>query len=250
MFEESFSQGDSLLHRMDCRARLCAALVLCVVLAAARSMTAPLAGLALGTALVLAARLPLKQVLMRLVAVNGFIAFLWVVLPFTYGGEALASLGPVDISRQGVRLAILVTLKSNAIILVFLALVASMNAARLGRALSALGVPQRLVLLLLFTYRYVHVIGQEFHRLDTAAKIRGFTPRTSLHTYRTYAYMAAMVLVRSHDRAQRVHQAMLLRGFSGRFPSLDELRFQTRDALLALPLLLAAVGLACLERLG
>lgn len=247
MFEESFSQGDSLLHRMDCRARLGAALALCAVIAASRSLAAPCVGLGIGFLLVLAARLRLKEVFWRLVAVNGFIAFLWLVVPLTYGGDAMAKLGPLEISRQGVHVAALVTLKSNAIVLAFLALVATMDAPRLGRALSGFGVPQRMVQILLFTSRYVHVIGQEFRRLTTAAKIRGFVPRTSLHTYRTYAYLAAMVLVRSFDRAERVHQAMRLRGFAGRFPTLYENRFQFRDALLALPVILASAGLACLE---
>ena len=247
MFEERFSHGDSPLHRMDSRARLGAALVLCIVLATAKSMLVPGVGLAVGLGLVLLARLDLGAVFWRLVAVNSFIAFLWLLVPFTYGGEAMAGLGPLEISRPGLMLCVLITLKSNAIILVFLALVATMDGPRLGRALSGFGAPERLVHMLLFTYRYVHVIGQEFRRLVTAAKIRGFVPRTTMHTYRTYAYVAAMVLVRSHDRAERVNQAMRLRGFTGAFHSLHEQRFTRRDALLAAPMLLAAMALACLE---
>jgi cobalt/nickel transport system permease protein len=51
-------------------------------------------------------------------------------------------------------------------------------------------------------------------------KIRGFAPRTNLHTYRSYAYLVGMLFVRAAARAERVHQAMRCRGFDGRFHSL------------------------------
>jgi cobalt/nickel transport system permease protein len=91
-----------------------------------------------------------------------------------------------------------------------------------------LRLPDKLCHLLLFTYRYIYVFEQEFRRLVQAMKIRGFRPRTNLHTYRSYAYLAAMLLVRSFDRAERVFQAMLCRGFNGTFYSL-------RTFLLAAP---------------
>ena len=62
-------------------------------------------------------------------------------------------------------------------------------------------------------------------------KIRGFQPRTNLHTYRSYAYLAAMLLVRSYDRADRVFQAMLCRGFHGVFYSLRTFSWQRRDGV-------------------
>ena len=85
--------------------------------------------------------------------------------------------------------------------------------------------------MLLFTYRYLYVFEQEFHRLVQAMKIRGFQPRTNLHTYRSYAYLAAMLLVRSYDRADRVFQAMLCRGFHGIFYSLRTFSWQRRDGV-------------------
>ena len=52
--------------------------------------------------------------------------------------------------------------------------------------------------------------------------MRCFVPATTLHTYRTYGYMFGMTLVRSWNRATRVHQAMLLRGFDGRLIPLEQ----------------------------
>ena len=81
-----------------------------------------------------------------------------------------------------------ITLKSNAILLALVALVTTMNFSILGYALNWLHVSDKIVHLLLMTYRYVFVIDQEYQRLIRAARIRGFQPGTNLHTYKTYAY--------------------------------------------------------------
>jgi cobalt/nickel transport system permease protein len=78
-------------------------------------------------------------------------------------------------------------------------------------------------------------------------KIRGFKPRTNLHTYRSYAYLAAMLLVRSFDRAERVFQAMLCRGFNGTFYSLRTFSWERRDRIFLAASLLVLAGLLYLE---
>jgi cobalt/nickel transport system permease protein len=199
-----------------------------------------------GMALVLS-RPPLRPLVKRVALVNVFVLFLWLTVPLTMPGEIWARLGPVEVSRQGCLLVWLVTLKSNAILLAFLALVASMDAPTMGHALDRLGVPSKLVFLFLFTYRYLHVIAEEWRRLVTAARLRGFTPKTGMHTYRTVGNLLAMVLVNSFDRAGRVYQAMVLRGFQGQFVSVA--RFQTRpaDALFAIFWTSATAGLMCMD---
>ncbi|MGE4553929.1 MAG: cobalt ECF transporter T component CbiQ [Desulfovibrionaceae bacterium] len=246
MIEERFAQGNSPLHRADARCKLAAAGALAMVLALTGSWRAAALGVVLGLGLTALARLPLRAVLGRLAAVNGFIVFLWLVVPPTYGGEAAFHLGPVPVSRAGLAVAGLATLKCNAILLCFLSLVATSPVPALGRALQGLGVPRKLGFILLFTYRYLFVIAQEYQRLLRAARLRCFTPRTNLHTYRTYANLFGMTLVRSVNRSRRVAQAMTLRGFDGVFRSLAVDAPGRADAALLAGLLAAAAGLAAL----
>ena len=145
---------------------------------------------------------------------------LWLILPLTYESPIITRMGPFPLYREGVALAARITLKSLAIIAVFTALAATMSISTLGQTLGRLRVPGKLVYLLLMCYRYIFVIEQEYQRLMTAMKIRGFRPRTRLHTYRSYAYLVGMLFVRAAARADRVHQAMRCRGFNGRFNSL------------------------------
>jgi cobalt/nickel transport system permease protein len=242
--QEPFSEGNSLIHRLDPRGKIIAAGLFAVMVAVAKSMPAVLAGLVLSLICLALARLPLKKVMLRLLMVNSFVFFLWVVLPLTYPGDAVLTFGPLSASRQGLIFTALITLKSNAIIIALMALVATVPVVTQGQAMHEMRFPDKLCHLLLFTYRYLYVFEQEFHRLVQAMKIRGFQPRTDLHTYRSYAYLAAMLLVRSYDRADRVFQAMLCRGFHGIFFSLRTFSWHRRDgvfvaaALLALGLLL------------
>jgi cobalt/nickel transport system permease protein len=145
-------------------------------------------------------------------------------------------------------LAAQITLKSNAIILAFMALVTTMPFSTLGHALNRLQVPDKIVHLLLMTYRYIFVIEEEYQRLIRAAKVRGFQPGTNLHTYRTYAYVVGMLFVRAGERAERVHQAMLCRGFKRKFYSLQEFRARRSGWMFALIMTVVLLLLVALER--
>jgi len=245
--QEAFSEGSSLIHRLDPRGKTIIASMFAILVAVAESFPAALAGLTLALTWLALARLSLKKILVKLLVVNGFILFLWIVLPWTYPGDPVWQLGPLTATRQGIGMTALITLKSNAIIIGLIALIATVPVTTLGQAMHALRLPDKLCHLLLFTYRYLYVFEVEFQRLVQAMKIRGFQPRTNLHTYRSYAYLAAMLLVRSFDRAESVYQAMLCRGFHGVFYSLKTFSWQRRDGIFMAVSLMALTAVFYLE---
>lgn len=248
MFDEPFARGNSVIHRLDPRFRLAAAILGAVCLAVVRRPESAAWGLALAAGLLTLGRPPLGPLVRRVLTVNVFIAFLWLTVPVTMPGDFLTTWGPLSVSRQGVALATLVTLKSNAILLLFLTLVASMDSPTIGHALEKLRFPPQLVFLFLFTYRYIHVIADEHRRLNTAARLRGFTPRTNMHTYRTVGQILGMVLARSYDRSMRVYEAMTLRGFDGRFRSVAGFRATAQDCLFLAAMGVGLAGLTVLDR--
>ncbi len=221
MTEEVFALGNSPLHRTAPLIRVTLAIVYCTLVALLNQTDAIVAALCFSIVFAITARLAPGRVLLHLAWALGFLVFLWLVLPWSLAGPALFSLGPVTISKPGVELCLRITLKSVSILVAMMALLATMRVAELGKALGKLGLPPKLVQLLLLAYRYLFVLEQEYRRLYRAARIRSFTPRTNLHTYRTFAYLAAMLLVRAVHRAKRVHQAMVCRGFNGSFHSLQ-----------------------------
>jgi cobalt/nickel transport system permease protein len=247
MISEPFAIGDTLIYRLDPRIRVGLTVLYSFVVALAYQFSVLTGALILSSILIAISRVSIKEVLRRMVIVNALILLLWLVLPLTFKGEVLARIGSFAIYRPGVVLAAQITLKSNAILLAFIALIATMSLATLGHALHRLAVPEKIVHLLLMTYRYIFVIEQEYLRLIRAAKIRGFRPGTNANTYRTYSYVIGMLFVRAAARAERVHQAMLCRGFNGKFYSLQEFQTTAASWIFSIIMMLLIIALIVME---
>jgi cobalt/nickel transport system permease protein len=242
MISEAYAIGNSCLHRLDPRLKIIIATVYAFIVASAMRFTALGAALLVSTVLLILARLPFSSVAKRILLVNGFVGLFWLILPWSIDGEPLANVGSVTLSREGILLSARLTLKSNSILLAFIALVTTSSVASIGQAMNRLRLPDKLVHLLLLTYRYIFVLEQEYERLRRAVLVRSFTPGTNIHTYRTFAYLAGMLFVRAAARADRVNQAMRCRGFQGKFHTLYEFSLTPYDKIWAVGL-----GAACLS---
>lgn len=242
-------ESESFLARLDPRTRLLAALLLVAAIVALRSPW--LIAVALGAAVTLAriANLSFGALVHRLLHVEAFMTVLLAFLPFTTPGEPLFSIGPFIATEQGLIRAITIALKVNAAVIVTFALISSLEPVHLGRAMAGLGAPLPLVNLFLLTARYIGVLQAEAGRLREAMRARAFAARSNWHTWRTFGNLAGMMLVRSIERAERVHEAMRCRGYSGRFPVMPAESFGRADAVFAIAAGLAAAGLLIADRL-
>jgi cobalt/nickel transport system permease protein len=108
------------------------------------------------------------------------------------------------------------------------------------RGLGRLKVPAVMVSIASFMMRYLEVIAGELTRMRQAMASRGYDPRW-LSQARPIAYGAGAMFVRSYERGERVHQAMLSRGFSGEMPDLGHPAATRRDWLTSALLPLLAV---------
>ena len=96
----------------------------------------------------------------------------------------------------------------------------------LCNALGRVGMPQALVVQLLFLYRYLTVLAEEALRMSTAHDQRSGGHRLSI---RQYAALVGSLLLRTWSRAERIHLAMCARGFDGILPSGRASRFGTPE---------------------
>lgn len=216
---------------VDPRARILAAAGFAGLVASLEQLGPILAALGLALAAALLSGLGAKQVLRRLVILEGFMVVLLCLLPFTVPGRALVAFGPFALSAEGLALAVAIALKAGAVVIAILSQLGTLEPARLGHGLAHLGVPRKLVAVLLLTARYVSVFEDEYRRLRRAMQARGFEARSSRHTWRSLGWLVGMLLVRSNDRAHRVLQAMKCRGYDGRFHVIAGLRFGRADAV-------------------
>jgi cobalt/nickel transport system permease protein len=247
LFNEPFTHRDSLIHRLDPRARLLAALAFALLLSVCRNPMVCLLGLATALLLFPLGRLPVRATAKRLAAINTFLLMIVLLLPLGIGGEPVWQFGPLCYTREGLARAAVIAIKGNAIVLTYTALVSTMTPFTLGHALDHLFVPRKLTLLYCLTVRYVGTMRQEYDRLRTAMRVRGFLPRTDLHTLRSYGHLVGMLLVRSFDRSERVLAAMKCRGFRGTFWLWEHFAFGRRDLVFAVAAAAVLLALGCGE---
>lgn len=235
MHPTELSGGDSgRLSRMDARAKVLAAGVCMAAVSAIQGFGPAMAALGFALALPLVAGIRLKSVLLRLVPANIFFLFLVLVLGLTYPGNAVESVVWLTwFTRDGLEVALRIVVKGNTLLLMFIALVCTSTVPALSQALQSLGVPRKLTLLLALSHRQIFLVMDEFQRLHRAALARCFSPRCSVHAYKTIALLFSQTLLRSLARAERIHGAMLLRGFTGRFHALIPFSRLRRDAFQA-----------------
>jgi len=244
------SPGGGLLATLDPRSRTIAAALFALVVVGQDSLLPLGAAVALALLTAVLARLDPVATLRRLLALDGFMVLALVSLPFTVPGETAVSLFGIEASQAGLLLSLAILLKANAVVLMMLALLGSMDPVAFGQALRRLGVPEKLVQIYLFTLRYLDVLHHEFRRLRTAMRARAFTLRSDRHTWRSLGYLVGMLMVRSVERSERIVAAMRCRGFDGSFPVLDEpTRFRRPDGVFA-GLVLAGMSLLMLVEVG
>jgi cobalt/nickel transport system permease protein len=139
----------------------------------------------------------------------------------------LVHLGPVAISGGWVSFASIM-IRFTLTVSAALILIASTGLNAVCLALDKLGAPRSFVMQLLFLYRYIFVLTDEALRLVRARALRSFQGRGM--GLKVFSYMIGQLLLRTLDRARRIHQAMLSRGFDGRIHLLRPLHLRGRDA--------------------
>jgi cobalt/nickel transport system permease protein len=241
MHLEEFAEGNTFLHKLDPRIKLLILMPYIFVIAIMHGQKGPFIGLTFSVLLTVLAKLNMRRLLSRLIVVNVFVSLLWVFIPFSYSGEALFYIGSLKATREGILYALSITLKTNAIVLATIAILGTSGVFPLAHALVHLKVPNKFVHLFFFFYRYISVLHEEYTRLKNAMIIRSFSPGTNFHTYKSYAYLVGMLLVRGYERSQRIYNAMLCRGFAGKFPVINH--FSLRKSDLVFGLLISMVTL-------
>ncbi len=87
---------------------------------------------------------------------------------------------------------------------------------RLCRGMQKLGMPWILTTQLLMVYRYIYVLVEQSLDMCRARDARSFGRRS--YPLKIWAAMIGQLLVRTVERSQAIHRAMLARGFDGRIP--------------------------------
>jgi cobalt/nickel transport system permease protein len=209
--------GHSVVHRTPAHLKVLALLgFMIVVVATPRDWYAAFGVyLAVLVGVIAVSRVPPTYLLKRTVVEVPFVFFA-VLLPFVATGPETEVLG-VTVSQHGLEAGIALLIKGTLGVLASLTLAATTEPNELLLGLERLHLPQQLVQIMSFMVRYLDVVTGEMQRMRIARESRGFTARNPKH-WPVLARSAGALFIRSYERGERVHLAMLSRGYSGRMP--------------------------------
>ncbi len=225
---DTMGSRESGLHRLDPRAKVLAtaAFALAVSSFGRYEVAGLLPFMAFPVSLAILGEVPGGYLLKRIGLALPFVLLLGVLNP-VLDREVLLQVGPLPITGGWLSfLSMALKLVLTAASAVVLVAITSMDG--VCQALERLGMPQVFVVQIGFLHRYTFVLVEEAARMLRARELR-----SNGHdlTHREFGPLAGHLLLRTWDRAQRIHQAMLARGFEGEVHLLRRPSFGLQDAL-------------------
>ncbi len=209
--------GHSAVHRFPAHLKLLVLLgfVLLAVATPPRLYPAYAVYLAMVVAVILAARVPLSYLLKRMVIEVPFVVFA-ILMPFVATGPRIDVWG-LSLSEDGLIAAGALLAKGSLGVMAALTMAATTEPADVLRGLERLRMPDLIVQIMGFMIRYLDVVTADLSRMLISMRSRGCEPRSPRH-WPALARSLGALFIRSYERGERVHLAMLSRGYDGRLP--------------------------------
>ncbi|MGW0560102.1 cobalt ECF transporter T component CbiQ [Streptomyces sp. NPDC003016] len=242
-----YRHGHTAVHALPPHCKLVAVFcfVLVVVSTPREAMWAFGVYAALLGAVAYAARVPAGYLLKRLLIEVPFVAFA-ALMPFVAEGERVEVLG-MSLSVSGLWGAWNVLAKGTLGVAASVLLASTTELRSLLLGLQRLKLPPMLVQIASFMIRYGDVITDEMRRMSIARRSRGFEARGVRH-WGVLGKTAGALFIRSYERGERVHLAMVSRGYTGTMPVIDEVTATRTQWSYAAALPVSALAVCLLGR--
>ncbi|GAA6621976.1 cobalt ECF transporter T component CbiQ [Scytonema sp. NUACC26] len=163
---------------------------------------------------ILLSQVTLGVLLKRLAVEFGFVGVVLLGTLFRRGGRVLWAWGPLQITTLGLIILGSVMFKTLLSLLMLNLLTLTTSVPSLLNALIELRIPPLLVAILASMYRYINVLINEFNTMRRAAASRNL-----MNSNRTIRLVVGNTIgslfIRTYERGNRIHQAMLSRGYQG-----------------------------------
>lgn len=194
----------------DARVRLVMAIALSLLTAAVSDIEPLLMLLAVTLVAMAACRpLPWSRLAKRLLGLAAFLVLIWLTIPWIWVD------GRIGMDETGLRTARILTLRTLVIGIGMSVMLARMNAWAFSRALAGIGMPSKLVQLMLLTARYIEVYAQVRRTLERAMRARGFVASPTPRAFAALGQLLARLVWLAFERARRVEWAMRARRYDG-----------------------------------
>jgi cobalt/nickel transport system permease protein len=218
---------DTCVHRLEPRAKVIATMLFLVtVISFPKYEVAALVPFFLFPVLLLTlGGIPARFILRKVLLVSPFALLIGIFNPLLDTRTAVVIVG-VPLSA-GLLSFFSILLKFALTVSATLLLIATTSFPGVCHAFRRLGFPSLFVSQLLFLYRYLFVLLEEAMRIIRARDMRSFGTRGA--GMKVFARLVGILFLRTVDRAERIYDAMLSRGFRGDIPTLKRSRMAAAD---------------------
>jgi len=182
--------------------------------------------------------IPLKFIIKKILIVSPFAVFIGILNP-VFDSETRYVLWGVGISGGWISF-LSIMIKFVLTIGAALLLIATSSFPGVCRALQRLGLPDIFISQLMFLYRYLFVLMEETMKIVRARDMRSFGNKGT--GSRTFIGIVGVLLIRTIERAERIYNAMLSRGFTGKIIASRKVKFGFQDMAFLAIALAAALG--------
>jgi len=212
-YMDTLAGSDTPVHRLDPRAKLLTTLIFIItVISFDKYEISALVPFFLFPAVMISlGELPFYYLLRKILIVTPFAVMIGIFNPLM-DRDILMRIGPLSFSGGWISfcsIMIKFTLTAGSV----LVLIACTGFNSVCMALEKMGTPRIFAVQLLFLYRYIVVLIDEASRMANARSLRSFDGKGK--GIKVFSYLLGHLLLRTIDRAQRIHLAMLCRGFDG-----------------------------------
>ena len=172
--------------------------------------------------------------------------FFALLMPFFGTGEVI-EIGSISLYVNGLLAGASIVVKGTLGILVAINLSATTTAREILNGLETLKMPTPMVQIASFMLRYVNVVNDEMLRMAVARASRGFEA-TGVRQWPVLATAAGALFIRSYERGERVHLAMIARGYQGELPRTEKINNSARYWVIGLAVPFIALIISLLSR--
>ena len=207
------------IHKLPAQVKLTSlvAFVFLVVLTTVGQWWAFGVHLSLILTVILLAQLSLITISKRMVIETPFLVFA-ILMPFFSAGPYVEYFG-LELSEPGLIAAAGLLCKGTLGVMASITLAATTPMRDLLSGFEKLRVPKLIIQIAGFMVRYIDVIVDEMRRMKIARQSRGFL-ETGIKAWPVIAKSAGALFIRAYERGERIHLAMLSRGYQGTMPTM------------------------------
>lgn len=224
---DQLATGDTSIHRLGSSAKVLTTILfaISVVSFGKYEISALLPFFIFPLVIATFGNVPLKYLIKKITLLLPLICLVGIFNPF-FDRNIAFQIGSFGISGGWLSL-LSIIVRSLLTVSAALILIATTGLPAICKALERLGLPQQFTLQLHFLYRYIFVLTEEAAQMSRARELRCFAKKG--RGINAYSSLIGHLLLKTLLRAERIHMAMLARGFDGEFKISSNRRFGTKE---------------------